>query len=426
MLIAGFIIAILYSYGHLIDGDVIQNMNKAHAFVTQGKITAYGNISGSGMSGNVPGVFLTLIAGLPMKIWFSPWAALAMIALLHFFALLMMIDVLKNYLSPIGITALYVFFWLNPWRASEVFLWNPGYMYFVTALHMWSAYHLAKKPSFLYSFIHAQSLFIGLQVHASFVILFFITMMLLWTKALKAHWVGTATGILFGIFTLVPYILAGINDPSVFPQMGGGEGKGFVFYGLVMVYPLLKAFWYWILFGSTIFQTHVFHQLEYDWMNNEGLELVFKYFWLVLKYLVGIAGVLLSFYVNYQFYKKYKAQFKILKFKMTDSKQWLATYVILAFISNIVATAISPTLPIYWHLLYVWPITIVPLLLFLDGALQSLDKGKLFRQALAFCAVYFIIFNVLAALGSRKHDIRSSFHQLYFEQCTDICVRTDQ
>src|SRR5690606_4774867 len=113
MLIAGFIIAILYSYGHLIDGDVIQNMNKAHAFVTQGKITAYGNISGSGMSGNVPGVFLTLIAGLPMKIWFSPWAALAMIALLHFFALLMMIDVLKNYLSPIGITALYVFFWLD-------------------------------------------------------------------------------------------------------------------------------------------------------------------------------------------------------------------------------------------------------------------------------------------------------------------------
>src|SRR5690606_24662333 len=102
-------------------------------------------------------------------------------------------------------------------------LWNPAYIYFVTTLHMWSAYHLAKKRSFLFSFLHAQSLFLGLQVHPSFVILFLITMLLLWTKSLKAHWVGTFTGIAFGVLTLIPYILAGLKDPSIFPQTGGGE-----------------------------------------------------------------------------------------------------------------------------------------------------------------------------------------------------------
>lgn len=426
MVIVGFFIAALYSYGHLIDGDVIQNLVKAHEFVTYGTATPYGNISSSGISGNVPGVFLTLVAGLPMKLIHSPWSALAVIAVMHFFALLMFVNVFKKYVSPLGITALYVFFWLNPWRASEVFLWNPAYIYFVSVLHMWSAYYLSKKRSFWFSFIHAQSLFLGLQVHPSFIILFFVTMLLLWTKSMRPNWKGTFAGVLFGIITLVPYIVAGLNDPSIFPQTGGGEDKGFLFFGLIYVYPMIKAFWYWILFGSTIFQTHIFHQTEYSWIDNEVLRIFFKYFWLVLKYAVGIAGVLFSFNVNYRFFKKHKKQFNVLKYKLTSKDNWLAQYAILAFVSAIIATAISPTLPIYWHLLYVWPMAIIPLVFRFDELLKNSEWVSRSKWVLAFCGVYFVVFNVVGALGSKKHDISSSFHELYFKQCKEHCVRPDQ
>ena len=188
MILIGFLTAVLYGYGHLIDGDAFQNLEKAHAFVTQGQLVPYGNISSSGISGNVPGLFLTLVAGLPMKLWHSPWSALIVIALMHFMALLMFTNVLKNFVSPVTLSALYIFFWLNPWRASEVFIWNPGYIFFASLLHMWSAYHLSKKPSFTFSILHGLSLFLGLQIHPSFIILFFMTMLLLWTKSLKPHW----------------------------------------------------------------------------------------------------------------------------------------------------------------------------------------------------------------------------------------------
>lgn len=426
MIIVGFLLAALYSYGHLIDGDVIQNLVKAHEFVTYGKITPYGNISSSGISGNVPGVFLTLIAGLPMKLVHSPWSALVVIAIMHFFALMMFVNVLKNYVSPITITALYVFFWLNPWRASEVFIWNPAYIFFVSLLHMWSAYYLSKSRSFLFSFIHAQSLFLGLQVHPSFIILFFMTMLLLWTKAMKPNWKGTVSGIIFGIITLVPYIIAGLKDPSLFPQTGGGDDKGFLFFGLLYVYPLLKAFWYWILFGSTIFQTHIFHQTEYSWIGNDFLRVAFKYMWLVLKYSIGIAGVLFSFNVNFKFYKKYKKQFNIIKYKFSNNDNWLAQYAILAFSSALIATAISPTLPIYWHLLYIWPMAIIPLMLRLEELFNLSSVARKVRIIVAASAVYFVIFNIVGALGSKKHDISSSFHDLYFKQCKEHCVRPDQ
>ena len=169
-----------------------------------------------------------------MKLWFSPWSALAFMALLHFLGLLMFQNVLKNFFSPLAMTAVVILFWLNPWRLSEVFLWNPGYIYVASTMHMWSAYHLSKKPSFKFSILHGLSLFLGLQIHPSFIILFFMTMMLLWMKAMKPHWGGTLAGIVIGLISLLPYFLEGMKNPEIFPQPGSGDGKGHLFFGLAL------------------------------------------------------------------------------------------------------------------------------------------------------------------------------------------------
>ncbi len=422
LILLGFLMTAVYGYSHFIDGDVIQILDKAHLMVTEGTVTPFGNVSSSGASGNIPGAFLTLASGGPMSVWPSPWAALVFLALLHFLGLLMFQNVLKNFVGSFAMLALIVFYWLNPWRLSEVFLWNPGYIYFATMLHMWSAYHLSKRPSFQFSVIHGLSLFLGLQIHPSFIILFFITMMLLWMKALKPHILGTLSGIVLGLLTLTPYFLAGLEDPSIFPQPGSGDGKGHLFFGLLYVYPLLKGFWYWILFGSNIFQTHVFHQLDFSWMQLPTLEVVFKVFWTVVKYGVGLFGVGVSFYVNFKFYKANRKKFNVLKFKMKDSGQWLSLYTISAFVAALIATAISTTLPIYWHLLYVWPMTLIPLLLKFDEFSAS-EKWKVrTSRYLLVIIVYFCATNLLAGIGSKKHDIRKPFHDLYLEACLETCA----
>lgn len=422
LILLGFLLTALFAYGHFIDGDVIQILDKAHILVTQNKLIPYGNVSSSGASGNIPGAFLTLATGVPMTLWFSPWAALTFLGLLHFLALLMFNDVMREFLGVRSLFLVVVFFWLNPWRLSEVFLWNPGYIYFASALHMWSAYKLSKKPSFNFSVLHGMSLFLGLQIHPSFIILFFMTMILLWMKALKPHILGTLSGIVLGLLTLVPYFLEGLEDPSIFPQPGSGDGKGYLFFGLVNVYPLLKGFWYWILFGSNIFQTHVFHKVHFDWLGGGGLTLTAKILWTGIKYLIGAAGVALSFYVNFQFYKANKEKLKVWKYKMKESNEWIFIYPITAFVSALIATGIAPTLPIYWHLLYIWPMAIIPLLIYLNKLLDESARVEKTKKYLVVVTIYFCFSNLFAAIGSKKHDLNKPFHDLYFQACEVRCT----
>ena len=421
LILLGFILTALFSYSHFIDGDVIQILDKAHVLVTQHRLIPYGNASTSGASGNIPGAFLTLATGGPMLLWFSPWSALALLALLHFLAYLMFRNVLKNFVNPWSMTALVVLFWLNPWRLSEVFLWNPGYIYVASLLHMWSAWHLAKKANFKFSVIHGLSLFLGLQIHPSFVILFFMTLMLLWTKALKPHLLGTLTGIILGLLSLTPYFLEGMKDPSIFPQPGSGDGKGHLFFGLIYVYPMLKGFWYWILFGSNIFQTHVFHQIDFSWVGNMNAEKVLKVVWTGIKYLIGAFGVGLSFYANFHFYKKNKDKFKIFSYKMKNEKDWLSLYAVVAFLAAMMATAIAPTLPIYWHLLYVWPMALIPILLKLNEYFSDKMKRPSWLKYILIVGLYFTATNLIAAVGSKKHDINKPFSSLYFKACKNRC-----
>lgn len=421
--LVGLLQTVLYAYGHFIDGDVVQILAKAHLLVTQNILTPYGNVSSSGASGNIPGAFLTLITGLPMKLIFSPWSALFALTLLHLAAFWLFYKTLLGSGVQSALLLSTIFFWLNPWRMSEVFLWNPSYLFFATALHMWTAFHLSRRPYFWMSFWHGQSLFIALQIHPSFLILFFLTMILLYTGALKPHWGGTLIGIFFGLLTLTPYFIAGLKDPSVFPQPGSGDGKGFLFFGLIAVYPLLKTIWYWILFGSGIFQTHIFHQLRWDWLGSSILESIIPSLWLVVKYSVGALTVWFGFKVNFALFKDHWSVLRRQKFRKILPEQWLKTYTMGALGSALIATAISPTLPIYWHLIIVWPMALIPIILYLGQGTLNIGKLTLtVKKYLTLLVVYFFMTNTLAAIQSKKHDVKKPFHQLYFEVCKELCV----
>jgi hypothetical protein len=420
VIIFGLVITALYAYGHKIDGDVIQLLSNGHSYVVKGILVPFGSYSSSGSSGNVPGAFLSLAVGLPMKLWHSPWSALLLLTGLHLAALLLYLNVMKDFVSPATLVVLTVLFWLNPWRASEVFLWNPGYIFFAAIAHFWTAYRLSEKPSFIFNMLHALCLFLALQIHASFVILIFISLILFWMRALKPNWSGIVVGFLLGVISLLPYLMAGLKDPSIFPQPGSG-GKGFLFFGLVYVYPLLKGFWYWILFGSFIFQKHIFHQLEFGWIQPAALKSALKYAWTGIAYAIGSAGVILSFYVNYKFFKANNTVFRFWRTRFESGDNWVVFYIVAAFVAAIAATAISPTLPIYWHLLFIWPFALLPLVFFIERCFNIMVNTKKLTALILICTIYFSIFNIFGALGSRKHSIGKNFHQTYHDICRDEC-----
>ena len=178
-LLMGLFLSVLYAITYKPHYDIHQMLERAHQLVEFGHLICHGNASSAGM-GKVPGCLSSLLVGLPMMLWNSPYAALAFLVLTQAFALFLVVDVFKNYFKKSSVLIFIFIFCLSPWRLSEVYLWNPSYLFFAVAPHFYSAYKLLKKPHLLYTALHVLSLFIAFQIHNSSIILVFMSGFLFW------------------------------------------------------------------------------------------------------------------------------------------------------------------------------------------------------------------------------------------------------
>lgn len=76
----------------------------------------------------------------------------------------------------------------------------------------------------------------------------------------------------------------------------------------------------------------------------------------------------------------------------------------------------------YWHVLFIWPMALVPILIAIDSKLsrEGRDAERMSRY-LVVLTIYFCLTNLFAGLGSKKHSLDKSFHQRYFDVCKDRC-----
>jgi len=295
LFVLGVLFCIRYASTIIYDADMSQLLDRAQVFQETGRIVPYGNVASSGVKVYTPGSFLSVVVALPMYIWNSPYSALFVIGLLHFFAMLLILRVLKDFFDFRIVYLLLIFYWCNPWQTSEVFLWNPAYLYFFTALHFWSAYQIYKGQNLFWtSLIHVLSIFGALQSHSSFVILGFISVLLFWKKALKISWSGVGGGFLLGIASLIPYFIERLNTLNE-PESMATNGA-FLFRGLVYVYPLMKGVWYWFRQGSFVFPTHILNDVGFNWISEEIQRSVFKLVWFVLAAIMTVTSLIFSIY----------------------------------------------------------------------------------------------------------------------------------
>ena len=442
LLVSVTILTALYGYGHIIDGDVSQILKKACRFVEFNEIVHYGNAASSGSSGHVPGSFSSLATGLPMKLWHSPWSALGLLFVFHIVSWVLLMQTLRQALGPLGLFAFSVFYLLSPWRAAEVFLWNPGYVFIVSALHFFTAFQMRSQRSSLWSAVHVLSLVLGLQIHPSVVILGLASLFLWMRKEIRLAWGGVFLGALLGGLTLVPFLQLATHQPELIPKPGVSD-SGYLFFGLLNIYPVLKGFWYWILFGSLVFQADIFEKIHFQWISDPALSTIVDLFWSVIKYSVG----LLSVFVSYLLGRKYLEQnwsallgpsWRSLFWREScpvlhlEPRVWCALYGGVVLMSSTLAVAISPSVPVDWHLLYVFPFGLFPLAFAFDqrGVDIPILRWKkkdvlkikaLYKfQLLAAVAVYLVIFNLFAALGSKKHSLNKNLQESYLELCRPL------
>ena len=86
--------AVLYSSNQLLNGDQLQTLYRGYLAAHQGMWLNYGNAAS--VVGNVPGSLSTLVVGVPLVLWDSPWAPMMVIIACNVVALVLFDKVIKQ------------------------------------------------------------------------------------------------------------------------------------------------------------------------------------------------------------------------------------------------------------------------------------------------------------------------------------------
>ena len=240
----GLLLSLLLALRSQVGGDQLNLLARGWLLLARGEWVPYGNPSSSG--GAVPGGVTALLVAAPMALWRHHRAAVLGLLLTQMLAFWLLDRWLREALPRRERRLFAVVYWLSPWRLLlSGFLWNPGYLLLIGAVHGWSAWRQRREASFGHSFALALALGLGFQIHPSVTLLAAATVLLLLTGHLRLRWSAVAAGLALSAVALVPWALAVVREPALLPV-----SEGFPFRGLLLMFPLVRGVLYWLRHGS--------------------------------------------------------------------------------------------------------------------------------------------------------------------------------
>jgi hypothetical protein len=398
LLLVGIGLSLLMFKTLMIHTDNTQLMDKVMQIKTTGEWVHHGNAATK--MGALPGSFLTFVTAVPMMIWFSPYAACVLILLCHLMAYFFLRNIGYKLDTNFNPLLLVIFFWLNPWRVEQSELYNPGYLFLFSVIHLWSLYELHTKPkSFWGSFWLAVGMGFCFQVHFSVLILGISFLYLFFTKKIKVNYLGLASGIFLIGLSLIPWLLQTMAQQNAVlkPTSDTFLGKN-----LILVYPVLKAIVYFFRMGSVYFGRHIFSEITFDWITIEWLKQGVYYLFHGLKWVLALATLILSFRFFYSQFRNYKKEFK--------DRPFIDHYLVSLFLGVVGAASLSPVEFNHWHFILCLPAILFFIVLKPQGYFfHAWDKRK--KLILVTTATIFICWNIFASLGSRSHSYLNDYHR---------------
>ncbi|MFS1909713.1 3-deoxy-D-manno-octulosonic acid transferase [Vibrio sp. 10N.286.48.B7] len=443
--LVGLVFSFIYANNQILTGDQTQMFYKGYLGAYNDVWLSYGNAASA--VGNVPGSLSTWLIGGPLLIWDSPWAPMLLLLALRVVSLLLLDNVIKHvFVNQTQLARLLFlgFYWLNPWFLYDSLLYNPSYLCLFAAMHLWSAFKMREAPSFFYTFIHVISIGLAMQLHYSWPILAVISVYLFYRQMGAISWWGVIAAIATILVSLIPYFQElAVNDGLQ------RESDRYIGYGLVHVYPVLKALLYWLRYGSMLFSNKVIAYSEFDWLTSiEWLKMTALMLWKALIFIIGGVSVVISARLNWLSWKQVKGSLKRGQ-TIENTQHWIGLYAFAAVLGVLISAALSPITFSYWHLIMVYPFAILPIVLgihrfLIDGAtppnangpnkfirfcqskawgqwLNRQFRSQSFVQKLLLLGLgYLIAINLLASQDSIKYsfdaDYQSQVEQYLIEQ----------
>ena len=409
----GIIISIFYMINMKIKFDQDQLYQKGNLLAAHSIWVHYGNLSSGGL-GHVPGSLTTLFVAVPLMIWYSPYSPLILIFLLHIIAYFLLDKIIIQSFHDFNARIIFaIIYWTNPWRASEAFLWNPCYLFFCTALHIWSAFKMKEDKKIWPTLIHVFSIGIAGQLHNSALILVFLSLFLYWRKIIKIHWPAAVSGIIIVLISLIPFFIYILDGRMTFP----GDSESFFARGLLSG-AMFKGILYWIRYGTFFFPRTIFSYTTFQWLTeDESLEQILQIIWAAIKYPIGIGTFIYAFRANLDFFKSIRRIIFDRNRFQKDAHTWPMLYSGGAFISLVAAAALSPVVLTHWHLLIVFFPALYPV--FLSILKHSANNPKRWRYIFSFIIIYFSLVNIMTSHGSRYFDASKDnpgLHKAFFKR----------
>lgn len=379
----GLISSLVFIFNQLIVQDSAQLLERGYLF-TQGILVPFGPRSTN--TNFIYGSFISIFVGTFLSIWAHPLSPLFGILLLHVlcFFLLFRIEFLQVK-KAFFLTFLFLF-WVSPWRSSEVFLWNPSFLFPLMIFYLFGVDLCLRQKNFWGTLCIGVATVLTLQVHNSVLFLVILTALLALKKTIRLDVRALLLTGLFAVVCLAPTIFVILRYPDV---LSLNKNPAPLFRNLLRGGEAIKGVTYWLrypslYFGSTTFQLPKLHWPSSDWDDR---------LWWVGKWVMAVASIVVVLLANRRFFKDQK-------------KCFLSTLCVLGLVSLVLVSMLSPVSFNFWHLYLIFPLTLIPLV-------HYISVQKNYVRYFVPLAVYFMVYSYVGAMGSYKHDDGSDQARAY-------------
>jgi hypothetical protein len=378
----GFFCSFFYLYNQKIVIDSQQLLERGYLF-TQGFLFPFGPRSTN--TNYVFGPFVSVFVGLALKIYAHPLSALLGILGLHLvsFWTLFKIRFLRE--DPMFFLVYLTLFWASPWRSSEVFLWNPAFIFPFIIFFLYGIDRNLERADFGGTFLYGLMIGLCAQIHNSFLIMILFVMLMYFKKQMRVHWVSLMLSALVGVFLFAPTLYVVWRSPEI---LSVNQQPTRLFHNLLTVGEMIKGWSYWFRYGSLYFGSTTFQLPEIVFQQASVWEIL----WFAVKWIMALASFVVMVLGNVYFYKNFK-------------QTRLFQVALCAFICLLFFSALSPVPFNFWHLYLIYPFALIPV----SSYLAQKFSLKWFIPLMS----YFLIYTLISGTFSYKHDSSLSQREAY-------------
>jgi hypothetical protein len=364
-----------------VEGDTLNMLARGWRFAFAGEWLQYGMPTSAG--GKSPGGLLSLLVGMPLLVWPDFRAPALVVWLLGVAGYLILDRIVVRVLGPSSRLAFAALYWLSPWRIYFTsFLWNPNYMFVFGALHLWAAYQLRHRRRFWPSLVFVLIVGMAIQLHTSAMVLAVMSMMLWWRGLVRLRWSGVVTGGIVTLASLLPWIIAVVQRPELFPG-----GTGFPFRNLLLIQPALRGLMYLVRYPSLALPRQVY---ELDLVpGGTGDDLASS---MLVVVLVGMGWltVLMPLWAYRRFFRRARPLWRRREWPGA-ARLWLRGYLVWSLVGAALAFAASPTSVMFWQGFPAFHATTLVVVLMV-GTLGRTRRGPVTRRLVVGWAVLSLLF----------------------------------